>query len=546
MKKIPFAVVKMANIVLLMIPFLICWTLYYEPRTTTVGSKQVSVLVMIIFFFICYYFGQRLDCFRVSILQIRDVIFGEVLATMITDIIMYILIWMLSIHLPNLIPGLITWGGQCVIGVIWAYVMHQSYFFTHPPLRTIVIYDERMGMENLIHTYGLEKRFNIKTVYPVESIMDKLEVMEEFDAAFLCGIHSRERNIILKHCINHKIKLFMIPRIADVMMRGSEQIHMLHLPILKTQRYKPSIEYQIIKRTMDIVVSGIATIVLSPLFLITAIAVKSDGGPAFYKQKRLTKDGKVFEILKFRSMRVDAEKYSGAVLSAGENDPRITKVGVKTKSFGVQHKKTLHNMSQGIVTEVYKKIPAFNRINCLDEEIEKFQQKVLTGLPLKNIEYRENTVCLKENVFDFKDEMKKMFEKICISDYFFDVPYEDIWNMGIHMIVSKIKFKDLEHVLTILSSETSEIPVFCTKTFLSLKKSLEDVKLVDRLWIEHDRARGKIELSYDATKEQYVGIKVLSNIRFTSEDLGLAEEIYNLYEQGSIGKVKENNQKCVM
>lgn len=143
--------------------------------------------------------------------------------------------------------------------------------------------------------------------------------------------------------------------------------------------------------------------------------------------------------------------------------------GVKTKSFGVQHKKTLHNMSQGIVTEVYKKIPAFNRINCLDEEIEKFQQKVLTGLPLKNIEYRENTVCLKENVFDFKDEMKKMFEKICISDYFFDVPYEDIWNMGIHMIVSKIKFKDLEHVLTILSSETSEIPVFCTKTFLNKK-----------------------------------------------------------------------------
>ena len=372
MKKIPFAVVKMVNIVLLMIPFVICWTLYYEPRTTTVGSKQVSVLVMIIFFLICYYFGQRLDCFRVSILQIRDVIFGEVLATMITDIIMYILIWILSIHLPNLIPGLITWGGQCVIGVIWAYVMHQSYFFTHPPLRTIVIYDERMGMENLIHTYGLEKRFNIKTVYPVESIMDKLEVMEEFDAAFLCGIHSRERNIILKHCISHKIKLFMIPRIADVMIRGSEQIHMLHLPILKTQRYKPSIEYQIIKRTMDIVVSGIATIVLSPLFLITAIAVKSDGGPAFYKQKRLTKDGKVFEILKFRSMRVDAEKYSGAVLSAGENDPRITKVGRIIRACRLDELPQLLNILKGDMSlvgprperpelqkEIEKEVPEF-------------------------------------------------------------------------------------------------------------------------------------------------------------------------------------------
>lgn len=372
MKKIPFAVVKMVNIVLLMIPFIICWTLYYEPRTTTVGSKQVSVLVVITYFLICYYFEERLDCFRVSILQIRDVIFGEVLATMITDIIMYILIWMLSIHLPNLIPGLITWGGQCVIGVIWTFVMHQSYFSTHPPLRTIVIYDERMGMENLIHTYGLEKRFNIKTVYPVESIMDKLEVMEEFDAAFLCGIHSHERNIILKHCISHKIKLFMIPRIADVMMRGSEQIHMLHLPILKTQRYKPSIEYQIIKRTMDIVVSGIATIVLSPLFLITAIAVKSDGGPAFYKQKRLTKDGKVFEILKFRSMRVDAEKYSGAVLSAGENDPRITKVGRIIRACRLDELPQLLNILKGDMSlvgprperpelqkEIEKEVPEF-------------------------------------------------------------------------------------------------------------------------------------------------------------------------------------------
>ena len=372
MKKIPFAVVKMVNIVLLMIPFIICWTLYYEPRTTTVGSKQVSVLVVITYFLICYYFEERLDCFRVSILQIRDVIFGEALATMITDIIMYILIWMLSIHLPNLIPGLITWGGQCVVGVIWAFVMHQSYFSTHPPLRTIVIYDERMGMENLIHTYGLEKRFNIKTVYPVESIMDKLEVMEEFDAAFLCGIHSRERNIILKHCINHKIKLFMIPRIADVMMRGSEQIHMLHLPILKTQRYKPSIEYQIIKRTMDIVVSGIATIVLSPIFLITAIAVKSDGGPAFYKQKRLTKDGKVFEILKFRSMRVDAEKYSGAVLSAGENDPRITKVGRIIRACRLDELPQLLNILKGDMSlvgprperpelqkEIEKEVPEF-------------------------------------------------------------------------------------------------------------------------------------------------------------------------------------------
>ena len=172
--------------------------MYYEERTTTAGSKQVTVLVMLAFFGICYYFCQRLDCFRVSVLQIRDVIFGQILAVMITDVGMYFLIWMLSIHLPNLLPGLAAWGVQCVIGVVWPVVMHRVYFAGHEPLKTIVIYDERTGLENLIHTYGLEKRFAIKEVYAVEDAIGHLELLDDMDAVFLCGIHSTERNIILK------------------------------------------------------------------------------------------------------------------------------------------------------------------------------------------------------------------------------------------------------------------------------------------------------------------------------------------------------------
>ncbi len=347
MKKIPFAVVKMLNIILLLIPFIACWGLYYEPRTSTVGSKQVTVLVLLTFFFLCYWFCQRLDCFRVSILQIRDIIFGQVIALMVTDAIMYILIWMLSIHLPNILPGLVAWVVQCIVGGIWAVVMHKSYFSNHPPLKTIVIYDERVGMENLIHTYGLQKRFRIKGTFAIEEIIDHLDKIDNMDAVFLCGIHSTQRNIILKYCTFKGIKLFMIPRISDVMMRGSEQIHMLHLPIMKNQRYKPSAEYIVTKRVLDIIISGVALVILSPIILITAIVVKSDGGPAFYKQKRLTKDGKVFEIIKFRSMRVDAEKFSGAVLSSGENDPRITKVGRVIRACRLDELPQLFNILKG-------------------------------------------------------------------------------------------------------------------------------------------------------------------------------------------------------
>ena len=78
----------------------------------------------------------------------------------------------------------------------------------------------------------------------------------------------------------------------------------------------------------NIVAAGLALIVTSPVFLLTAIAIKrEDGGPVFYKQERLTKNGKKFYIHKFRSMRVDAEKDGVARLSSGDNDSRITPVG---------------------------------------------------------------------------------------------------------------------------------------------------------------------------------------------------------------------------
>ena len=99
---------------------------------------------------------------------------------------------------------------------------------------------------------------------------------------------------------------------------------------------------------LDIFISAIALVILSPIFLITAIAIKvTDNGPVFYKQIRLTKDGKEFGILKFRSMRVDAEKDGVARLSSGENDDRITPVGKIIRACRVDELPQLINILKG-------------------------------------------------------------------------------------------------------------------------------------------------------------------------------------------------------
>lgn len=219
---------------------------------------------------------------------------------------------------------------------------------------------------------------------------------------------------------------------------------------------------------------------------------------------------------------------------------------VITRNYMSEHKKALHNMSQGIVADLYSKIPAFNEIQNIEQESGEFEKKVLEKLSLKHLDEQEEGL-IPKYVFDFQEELKKVIEKLCICDYFYDVQYETaVWGMGVEMIVSKIKFQDIEHVLTIMSSESSQMPIFCTKIFLSLKKSLEDAKVVDRLWIEKSRNRGKLSLAYNAAKDEFLEIGIQSRIRFKREDLEIAEEIYNQYANGTIGEIKNQNQRDIV
>ena len=349
MKKraIPLSLIKILNTAFVALPFLICWLLYYEQITLTTESKQVSVLVIFMYCVIFYSLCLQLDGFRASIMGITELIYSQIIAVALTDVCAALGIWMLSIHFPNLFPGLLCFVGQCAIIPIICWTEYNSYYKNHRPQKTLVVYDARQGMENLVSAYGMEKRFEIIGVQPIEEALENNDVLDRAEVVFLCGIHSSERNKILKECMYRDLQVYIIPRIGDILMSGAEQMHMFHLPMLRSRRYQPMSEYRTIKRALDIIFSGIALILFSPIMLVTAIAIKTDGGPVFYRQTRLTQNGKHFQILKFRSMCVDAEKMTGAVLSAGKDDPRITKVGRIIRACRVDEMPQLINIFRG-------------------------------------------------------------------------------------------------------------------------------------------------------------------------------------------------------
>jgi exopolysaccharide biosynthesis polyprenyl glycosylphosphotransferase len=138
-----------------------------------------------------------------------------------------------------------------------------------------------------------------------------------------------------------------MPKISDIILNGSKPVHLFDTPLLLTEGNPLQYEERIIKRTMDFILALCAIMITSPIMLIAALCIKVyDGGPVLYKQIRCTKNNREFEIYKFRSMVVDAEK-SGKALLAKENDSRITPVGRVIRKIRIDELPQFFNVLKG-------------------------------------------------------------------------------------------------------------------------------------------------------------------------------------------------------
>ena len=117
--------------------------------------------------------------------------------------------------------------------------------------------------------------------------------------------------------------------------------------------------------------------------------------------------------------------------------------------------------------------------------------------------------------------------------------------MGLEAVVAKVKFNDNEQVLTSLSGENTSVPIFCTKTFINLKKRMEESERIETLWITMDRKHGNLNLKFDATNPEYLEVLIKYGIRFNQEDMDSALEIYKKYESKIITEAKVNNQVAI-
>ena len=343
--------IKLLNIILMTIPFAMVWYGYYANRLSLSYFRRGHWLILTLFAVFYTVFGRIYNAFFISLSRISQVVFSQTLSAFFANAVMYVLIWLLALHLRNPIPLLVSLALEIIVSAVWTWCAQTWYFYVHDPMKTVVIYDMREGLEEVINQYDMKNKFTIVDTLPVTDCLLDLSKLDGLDVVFLSGVHSHDRNIILKYCIASGIRVYVIPRVGDVLMSSARSCQMMHLPILQVDRYSPNPEYVIIKRLMDILFSSVMLILTSPVFLVTAIAIKlEDGGDVFYKQVRLTKDRREFKIYKFRSMRMDAEKDGVARLSTGDSDDRITKVGKIIRKYRIDELPQLVNILNGTLS----------------------------------------------------------------------------------------------------------------------------------------------------------------------------------------------------
>lgn len=330
--------------------------------------------LIVIYAFLVIVISKLFSAFKVGYQRVLDVVLSQILSVLLVNGIAYLQLALIGrwTFLQHVGPMLWVTGINLAAVVIWVFFMRILYVRIYPPHAILLIYGNLSPRSLLKKMAGRKDKYTIAGTISLDNGIEKIkQEIVKYEAVMIGDIPSHERNVFLKFCFENNIRCYCQPKISDIMIMSSEKIHMFDTPLLLFRNCGLTVEKQIIKRIFDIVCALLMLVILSPILLLIAVLVKVyDGGPVFYKQERLTSDGQVFLIYKFRSMCVDSEKHGARLAMKG--DSRVTPVGKVIRNIHFDELPQLINILKGdmslvgprperpeIAAEYAKAIPEF-------------------------------------------------------------------------------------------------------------------------------------------------------------------------------------------
>ncbi len=362
--------------------FAVMWYRYYVPKYDYIFFRRGHWAMIGIYALILFFFTRSFGGYSIGYARISDMSLSHVLALICCNFIEYFEICLILKEYVNPVPLIGLSVMELALIFPWIYITRRIFVTLYPPRKMIVVYGDRSPKFLIDKINQRNDKYNIcGQIHVSEGLEAITSVLKNYEAVVICDTPAQIRNDILKYCYKHSIRVYVTPKISDIIISGADDIYLFDTPLYLNRNQGLSFDQRFVKRAMDIVLSTIILVVFSPLFLILAIIIKlQDNGPVFYTQDRLTMHGKVFKIIKFRSMYVDSEK-NGARLAAKDDD-RITPIGRFMRRTHIDELPQIINIFNGdmsfvgprperpqIAAEYEKSIPEFS-----------FRLKVKAGL----------------------------------------------------------------------------------------------------------------------------------------------------------------------
>lgn len=295
------------------------------------------------------FFGKLFGSFKIHLLRIFDLVFTQTCSIICVNAITYLQLcligrWMLLDHIQPLIYMTLI---NIVIVIGWSLLIRWMYTKLYPPKRMLLIYGA-YSPDNLLRNINSRKdKYAIKETISIDENMDLIkDRILHHGNVVMTDIPADQRNHLLKFCFEKSIKCYCVPKISDIMIQSAKNMNMFDTTLLVFRNLGLSADQRFFKRLFDIIASLIIGILILPIVGIIALAIKlDDRGPVFFTQERLTKDGKVFKVFKFRSMKV--RKMEEEYCLTRKNDSRITKVGKFLRASHLDELPQIYNILRG-------------------------------------------------------------------------------------------------------------------------------------------------------------------------------------------------------
>lgn len=345
------------------------------------NSKYFLIIIYVLLNFILFHYC---DGFKFGHIKLSDVTISQWISVFIANFVTYFQICLIFNGMVTPMPMILITLIDFVAASVLSYLFTAIYHAYCIPKRMIMIYgnDDAPTLKRKMDTRS--DKYQIKRMMSCnEYSFDEItKAIPEYDAVVINDVDAKIRNDLLKFCYKNSIRTYSVPKLSDVIYSGSDDIVLFDTPLKLIRGRGLTPAQRFLKRTMDLVLCFIAMIPSSVIMLIIAAAIKiEDGGSVFYRQKRITKDNREFEILKFRSMIENAEA-DGKPHPATENDDRITHVGKVIRALRVDELPQLLNIIKGDMSIVGPRPERVEHCELYGQQIPEFEfrNKVKGGL----------------------------------------------------------------------------------------------------------------------------------------------------------------------